>query len=493
MEGVKLCRQFLAAFLIYLCTINLGSVAAPSKIQAVSYLRKYGYIDSSTSGGSLVGEETVSNAVKDFQRFAGLSTTGNLDDATLNMMEKPRCGVRDKSGSTASKRKKRYAIQGSRWHMNNLNYRISKYPRKIRDRALVDNEIARALQAWSDVTNIKFFNNEKEDVTHVDIRFEHGDHGDGSPFEGRGHTLAHAFFPHCGSDAHFDDDEEWTINEDNGTNLFQVVVHEIGHSLGLDHSDVEDSVMTPFYEGYVPQKTLDRDDIESVQILYGRPNRAPPVINRNPARLTPDPNGPNICKNPTLDAATIVDDGRAFFFKGDYYWEIQESGIVNGPRKISDDWDGMPGNIDAAMTWSNGKTYFFKNDMYYRFKNQDMDSGFPKPMHVEFPGIPSNVNAAFVWGGNGRLYFFKDDLYWRFDNCKNPPVVTSTNTRNPYFYPIHIHNWKGLPTHIDAALTWDNQKTYFFKGDEYYRFNDGANVVDARSPTKRYWLHCQEE
>ena len=41
-----------------------------------------------------------------------------------------------------------------------------------------------------------------------------------------------------GGDAHFDDEEYWTMEEYKGTNLFQTAAHEFGHSLGLSHSDV---------------------------------------------------------------------------------------------------------------------------------------------------------------------------------------------------------------------------------------------------------------
>ncbi|KAG8201982.1 hypothetical protein JTE90_027454 [Oedothorax gibbosus] len=446
----------------------------------MNYLRQFGYLNSNSSS-------SIAKAIRDFQTFSGLDVTGRLDAETLNLMNKPRCGVKDKIGHMGARRK-RYAHQGSKWNVNDLAYRISKYPKRLNNKELVDREIAKALKVWSDVTNINFINHEKEhvDLVHIDIRFEEGDHGDGMRFDGRGHTLAHAFFPHCGSDAHFDDTEEWTIDDKKGTNLFQVAVHEFGHTLGLDHSDIRNSVMAPFHSGNQAGKRLNRDDILSIQALYGRPNRAPPIMQiMQKLRGNPDPNGPDLCKDPSLDAATTVQDGRAFVFKGNHYWEIEETGIVDGPRKISDDWDGMPGNIDAAMTWTNGKTYFFKNDVYYRFRNQDMDPGYPKSIQTEFKGIPNNIDTAFVWSGNGKAYFFKGDIYWRFDNCKDPPILS--------YYPLYVNGWKGLPNNIDAALQWGNQKTYFFKGREYFRFNDKTAVVDERFSTSDVWLHCNSK
>ena len=94
--------------------------------------------------------------------------------------------------------------------MKNLTYKISSYPstRRLSKRD-VDDEIRKALNVWSEHTDLTF-TQKKSGRVHIDVRFEEGEHGDGDPFDGQGGTLAHAFFPVFGGDAHFDDDEFWT-------------------------------------------------------------------------------------------------------------------------------------------------------------------------------------------------------------------------------------------------------------------------------------------
>ena len=79
--------------------------------RALIYLMKYGYVESDKGNSALVNKETlksiVSTAVMDFQAFAGLDQTGEIDQVTKELMETPRCGVRDIIGHGATARRKR--------------------------------------------------------------------------------------------------------------------------------------------------------------------------------------------------------------------------------------------------------------------------------------------------------------------------------------------------------------------------------------------------
>ena len=49
-----------------------------------------------------------------------------------------------------------------------------------------------------------------------------------------------------------------------------VATHEIGHALGLGHSNVPGSVMRPFYDENVAQLRLGTDDILAIRELYSK-------------------------------------------------------------------------------------------------------------------------------------------------------------------------------------------------------------------------------
>jgi len=359
-----------------------------------------------------------------------------------------------------------------------------------------------------DATDLKFTKKNSGKV-HIEIRFESGSHGDDDPFDGPGGTLAHAFFPMYGGDVHIDDDENWSVNSTRGVSLLMTAAHEIGHSLGLGHSNVRNSLMAPFYRGYDPNLQLAEDDVRGIQALYGektddgvttrRPlTSSPPQETRDPSIFvrsnSPGGGGSEdkvLCNTRGgLDTIVTLRTRVTYAFLGNQYWKLTETSVAPGyPRSISSDWDGMPGNLDASFTWTNGKTYFFKGSKYWRFSAfGKLDRGYPKPLDKGFSGIPSNVDAAMVWPENEKIYFFKGSKYWKFDPDRSPPVDSS--------YPRPISNWEGIPPNIDAALQYSNGRTYFYKDGQYYRFDNSRKQVDnSASPsfprsTRTWWFGC---
>ena len=200
-----------------------------------------------------------------------------------------------------------------------------------------------------------------------------------------------------------------------GTNLLQTVTHELGHSLGLSHSDVSEAVMAPFYKGWQPNFRLDQDDIEAIQALYGskvsKPTAAP-TATAGPGPTSPastdSPEFSGLCEDSSFATIFRTSDGQTYVFRADNYWRLTSEAVAEGfPRSVSSDWN-LPATIQAAFTWRDtGATYLFSGSEYWKYENMVAAPGYPKDISVGFPGIPADVDTAFVWSGNNKIYFFK--------------------------------------------------------------------------------------
>ena len=49
----------------------------------------------------------------------------------------------------------------------------------------------------------------------------------------------------------------------------RVATHEFGHALGIEHSNVRDAIIYPYYTGYVPNMKLHSGDLAAILSLYG--------------------------------------------------------------------------------------------------------------------------------------------------------------------------------------------------------------------------------
>jgi len=128
-----------------------------------------------------------------------------------------------------------------------------------------------ALTEWATYADLTFSETGSSGQNNsFDVLWGAGNHGDPYPFDGPSGVLAHAFYPSppnsesIAGDLHFDEDETWSLTSN--IHMFTVALHEAGHSLGLNHSDVTGAVMYAFYGGAV--SGLEADDIAGIRALY---------------------------------------------------------------------------------------------------------------------------------------------------------------------------------------------------------------------------------
>ena len=252
-------------------------------LQVKDFLRRYGYLGNVHNHPYLVAsgdpkvkepepqsstsvelDEPTRNALRACQQFLGMEPTGDINEHTMSVISRTRCGVPDVF---------EFTIDGRRWEKSDLTYALIEDSRQI-NRDDVLRYLSEAFTQWAAAANLTFTEIDDPDSADIIVRFSILEHGDGVPFDGPGGTLAHAFFPppnggSLAGDAHFDDEEPWSIDTPapaGRIDLASVILHEIGHSLGLGHSAVQDAVMYPFYAG--ERRQLHPDDIQGIQALY---------------------------------------------------------------------------------------------------------------------------------------------------------------------------------------------------------------------------------
>jgi hypothetical protein len=244
--------------------VGLGIGSLGNGVAAVqNYLSRFGYLtEAAMELGSF--DASTEQALRRFQSQYRLAETGYLDEATFELLSQPRCGNPDVEPA--------YELSGRRWARNDLTYAIREIPANLQ-MPVVQATLAAAFGVWAAATPLTFTLVNQAMEHDIDIRFVAGEHGDGAPFDGAGSVLAHAFYPppnggRLAGDMHFDASEQWVINfAPGGFDLLTVAVHEIGHALGLGHSNVFPSAMAPFYPNN--RGALAQDDLLAIRRMYG--------------------------------------------------------------------------------------------------------------------------------------------------------------------------------------------------------------------------------
>jgi len=184
--------------------------------------------------------------------------------------------------------------------------------------SLVESEIVRALNSWSQYTNVAFTAGTNAAAARtIAIKFASGAHGDAYPFDSEGAVLAHTFYPvpvnpeSIAGDMHLNADENWHVGGD--LDIYSVALHEAGHAIGLGHSDKPGDVMYPYYRRGM---TLSANDIGAAQALYGTPAASAAPVTAAPATPAPTATPTPAALHLTLDSTPASTTGTEFSTTG---------------------------------------------------------------------------------------------------------------------------------------------------------------------------------
>ncbi|MDN5204914.1 matrixin family metalloprotease [Fulvivirgaceae bacterium BMA10] len=254
---------------------HIGSVKKPEAndvIMLQKLLVRLGYLKEDSYEQGTFCKQTQKAVIK-YQRFHEdeLKIDGIAGPHTKELLSQPRCGLPEEDQFSSN-----FVLRGCSYENKNvLTYTFENDSKKFGDPHEARELVREAFAEWQKVCSLTF-----EEVTiweNPDFRiaWHQGDHGDGNAFDGVGRTLAHAFYPPpCGGrhsgELHFDDAEAFANRHSTSKiDLKAVAIHEIGHLLGLRHSDKKSAIMYPSYNP--KQLVLGDDDIAGIQKLYGLP------------------------------------------------------------------------------------------------------------------------------------------------------------------------------------------------------------------------------
>lgn len=474
---------------------------------ALTFLMTYDYIKKNTSESIIMNpadNEDFQDAVLAFQNYYNiLPNDGHLNNATISLMSQPRCGVSDLMN----------AFKASQYKWQNKTTLTWKFISGGHKESSLTNV---AFETWSNHTNLRFIEEQLKQNTDIVISYEkytHNkrrccNHGQCDDFDGPGHTLAHADYPYNKIvEIHIDGSEKWDYSL-NG-NFCLVLIHEIGHVLGLEHSGVVDSIMWPYYNPHTVK--LSSDDIAGIQYLYGKPstnnnNDTDSEVSTTPSTTsTTKPTTTIKTTEETTIQTTTAKDEHSFgqisqdicqvqkqlntflffnqkfyiFFKNWVWLMDHKSNLLLEPDKINNWLKFLPLSSSYEIT-----------NIYQRFNNEAVliiDSNVyvitipslvlkegPVSINNFYKNLPkiNKINALFN-SYQGNAFIIYNDIFVGEINVYNNNI-TMVGMINDIF--------PGIPSAIEGAYRYIDGNLYFIQADNVYIYNEFLKSIITSKP-----------
>jgi matrix metalloproteinase-25 (membrane-inserted) len=232
--------------------------------EILSRLHALGYFgDKTLAQAKKIRGAELQKAVRAFQKFNGLPTTGKVEPVTAHRINRRRCGLPDFNITAPGG-------DPCKWPMPNISYY-----HEMRLPGLTDHQIAEAydiaFSQWAEVCAIEPVRVDTHKKANIYARSGTGKkHG----LDNKGGTLAWSELP-CGVaeniqlDQMYDEAEDWSFNM-----AVAVICHELGHALGLPHLNAG-NLMAPYYDPNVTKPQI--GDVDEIVKLYGKRTTMYPI------------------------------------------------------------------------------------------------------------------------------------------------------------------------------------------------------------------------
>lgn len=246
--------------------------AKNGKLKSVQdFLVRFGYLRSAAYSPGVL-DDLTSDALALYQRRNGLRNTAAFDAATKNAMTRPRCGMPDLVRPA-------FAAASCTWNRTYLTFAFGRGTTDTRG-GREFGAVRSAFATWTTVSPFIFTEVGHDEIPEIMIEWRQAndpDHDMRGDLLG-GNVVAHADLPPGCSvvtrdlpkPVHFDDSEHtWAIGAAaDSFDIETIALHELGHILGLLHTDVEGAVMFPTVAPNSTLRELQPDDLEGIESLY---------------------------------------------------------------------------------------------------------------------------------------------------------------------------------------------------------------------------------
>lgn len=171
------------------------------------------------------------------------------------------------------------------WDHTDLTFYFHNCPSKL-DCDEANNAIRQGIGEWPKVSALTFTEVDSAEDADIEITWVDSSTDPEGELGEVGGVLAYCYFPRYGGDMFIDDAEPWTIGDGGEFDLLATATHELGHGVGLGHSEFTNAIMYP-YSGYA--EAIGPDDRAAIQSLYGPPSGTTPVATNADDNGTDDP------------------------------------------------------------------------------------------------------------------------------------------------------------------------------------------------------------